>query len=135
MLSSEGPADFESALGDQELKDFRLGFDNLTGLGFHLQMGSSVGFLLGGGLHWSLSFFYNDLFYGRDGDEPSLYFDLGLGGAADFYIMASDVVTLYFGGTSFWDFLTLHGNSYLNQNWDKDTRWGYGFNAGFGFKF
>lgn len=124
----------QSPVGSQDMKGFRIGVDNLSGLGVNLEMGHSMGFVLGAGLHWSLDFLYKDLYYDREGDEPALYFDLGLGGSANFYILPTEVLTLYFGATSSWDFLTLHGNSYLNQNWDKGTRWIYGFNGGIGFK-
>lgn len=126
--------DPESSLGKQDLEGFRLGIDSISGVGFNFEITPDVGFLLGTGFHWDLIFMYKDLYYGMDGSEPSLTFDLGLGGAGDFYIKVSEQISIYIGGMAAWDFLVLQGNSYQNQHWDKATHWIYGFNAGIGFK-
>ncbi|MDC7232305.1 MAG: hypothetical protein PQJ58_03675 [Spirochaetales bacterium] len=126
--------DPESPLGKQQYTSFRIGMDSLSGLGLAVEITPELGFLLGAGIHWDLSFMYKDPYYGREGSEPSLTFDLGLGSGADIYVMASDTVSLYFGAMVAWDFLVLQGNSFLNQNWEKGTHWIYGFNGGLGFK-
>lgn len=126
--------DPESSLGEQKLEGFRLGMDNLSGLGININLTPKIGILLGGGFHWDLIFMYKDLYYEAEGSEPALIFDLGLGGAGNLYIMTSEQMSIYFGGMVAWDFLVLQGNSYQNQHWDKADHWIYGFNAGIGFK-
>ena len=134
------PSTYEFSNGysaDTSWDGVRIGLDNISGVGFHLPIGPRMGIISGLGVHLDLVWYYKDIipFPVGQAPEPAIYFDLGLGAGGAFYFQINEAMNIHFGGNYTWDFMQLHSNSKLKEDWAFNYALNWSLLGGIGIKY
>lgn len=116
----------------KDFKEFRLGVNNISGIGVNTGTGR-LGIIGGGGLHWDIMYMNK---YPKTTDSRYFLINLGLGGGGHVYYMLDEKVNIHVGAIWWWDPFQIRSSSSkdISDHFAFKSGWGYKVTAGIGWK-